>query len=162
MGELKLVAASNKVKKESNKESVVVGNFNVCGQEVKLYAHKHVDLPVTKDGEANDKPWLSHFWLVQQSNDDFNMELTWVEEEVGIYKVYVPMLQNQRALKQGDVLARRRHEEEGGPMPKTQKTCILSAGGMLYGIRMKHSEACNFSCVLQIACPNIKKRGPSC
>ncbi len=67
---------------------------------------------MSKDGEASAKPWMSHFWLVQQHDvhKDCNLELTWVYETVGEYNISLPILANKRQLKVGETLKRVRVE----------------------------------------------------
>ena len=92
------------------------------GKEKAFNAHKQVELPVNQNGEASAKPFVSHVWLVQQSDDDVNMELTWVSETVGPHDVLVPILRNKRKLKEGEPLARAKNPHASPPASKKQKT----------------------------------------
>ena len=105
-GELQLVPATMRVD-----HKIAEGAFGVCTFEcgddvVELYIYKHIVMPLNKDGEENKNPWVSHFWLVQKFEDkrECNVELQWVHEDVGDFKISIPTIVNKRALKKGVVL----------------------------------------------------------
>ena len=65
-------------------------------------------VPIGKDGEANAKPWISHFWLVLQHDvkSECQMDLVWETASVGEFSVSAPLLVNRRQVSKGEVLKR--------------------------------------------------------
>ena len=122
-GELNLVAASLKIERKYLAGAVSVGSFDVMGSTTEFYVTPHTVLPYDKHGTRNANGWISHFWLVEVSgsDDDVNCELKFVTENVGDISVKVPVITNRRVLKVGDVLKRANVTRVSGvKKPRTQ------------------------------------------
>ena len=133
-GGLKVVAASSNLQnKMVRKDAVGIGSFEIGGKSVPMLVGPQIKMPINNDGEAAEKPWVAHFWLVQQGAETVNMELTWTPHQVGPYTVYVPILTSKRKLGKGDVLLQANQDEAPVPMaqnrrPEARASCAYISG----------------------------------
>lgn len=105
-GSLVLVAASQRVEKAKSGTIVPasafgVGFFAVPEGTALFTVSPHFVPPVS--GEANKGGWVAPFWLVETASNGTiaNMELRFEVEEVGPFRVHVPVFVNSKALVKG-------------------------------------------------------------
>jgi hypothetical protein len=107
-GELRLVCASQRVDRKESSGCIKVGTFTVGDMTTPMYVSQQLVLPLNKNGEEVENPWLSHFWCVEKSPkaSECNVALIWEEVAVLQHIVLVPILTNKRKINKGETLTR--------------------------------------------------------
>ena len=130
-GTLLLFPASQHVliKPSSICPTLCLGQFDVGPEPFKLYLTNQVVLPLNKDSQPNQCPWLAPFWAVWATECDKQitsrtqpptMELKWKKYDVHGMAVNVPFFKNIYKLNEGDLLTWDKAAD--GPPAKKAKT----------------------------------------
>ena len=119
-GELKLAPASQKVSEKAASLSIAVCEAEYEDSKVALYLNTQHSPPLDAHGKDNPSKWMCFFWWVNETTEKkkVNMELVWVCDELGAFKIYVPMLTNIVDIEKGDELLRMRSNGAITPFAK--------------------------------------------
>ena len=100
--QLRLPAASNRIVRQSTKDSVLVGTFDIG----ELYILPTLGKPLDKDGKDNNNAWVCPFWMVGLVKEEAAANMDLVYEKVVVHKVDVriPILTNTKPLVAGEEL----------------------------------------------------------
>ena len=100
VGELSLVAATQRIERKQGTSGLAVGRFCIGdATDAILYVTPHFVPPLDGKAVPNKTPWVAPFWLVNTSeDDDFNMDLVFAKKVIEECTVYVPILRNEVAL----------------------------------------------------------------
>ena len=123
-------ASQNVILKQSTVcHALCLGQFGVGPEPFKLYLTNQVVLPLNKDGQPNQCPWLAPFWAVWSTECDKqitsrtqppNMELKWKKYDVHGMAVNVPFFKNIYKLNEGDLLTWDKAAADGPPTKKAK------------------------------------------
>ena len=107
-GQLKLVAAGTEITTKENCTSVGLGQFQINKEMQNLYLASKVVLPLGKDGNVHESPFVAPFWHMAGVDEkkDANMKVAWEDVEVAGYQVKVPVATNTKKVLNGEVLKR--------------------------------------------------------
>ena len=100
--QLRLPAASNRIVRQSTKDSVLVSTFDIG----ELYILPTLGKPLDKDGKDNNNAWVCPFWMVGLVKEEAAANMDLVYEKVVVHKVDVriPILTNTKPLAAGEEL----------------------------------------------------------
>ena len=128
-GELCLVPASQRIERKQSPGSLPVGRFDLGAEDdTILYLGSQFVPPVSANGTENKSTWVAPFWIVNSTEAaDANMDLVHVERDIKGIKVFVPLLKNKKALKEGDEVKRAKNDHMKEPT-KNKKSASAAVG----------------------------------
>eukprot|EP00971_Amphidinium_carterae_P271046 5378705-Amphidinium_carterae.2 len=108
---LKLVGASMRIDRKGGANAIGVGSLELIDGKVNFYVHPHFSPPSSGEGKQGAATWVVPFWCIQQDGSKANMALGWEQEKVQGQLVCVPVLTNPLALKTGQILYMKKHDD---------------------------------------------------